>query len=215
MSSHSAIVIVGSGGHALVVAEASQSAGFVTLGFYDPNSQDVSKDDLPIYRSPNELGSVTAFALGVGANYQREEALKDLKKKVPHATFPTIIHSSAYVSPTAGLAEGCVILAQASIGPHSRLGGGALLNTGSSLDHESVMGDFSSLGPGARTGGKVLLGDRSFVGMNSSILHGRTVGSDSVIGAHSLVREDVPANVVAYGVPCRVIRSRDSDEPYL
>lgn len=35
---------------------------------------------------------------------------------------------------------------------------------------------------------------------------GITIGDNSVIGAGSVVTNDIPPSVVAYGVPCRVIR---------
>lgn len=36
---------------------------------------------------------------------------------------------------------------------------------------------------------------------------GVTIGNNSVIGAGSVVTKDIPANVVAVGNPCRVIRT--------
>ena len=41
---------------------------------------------------------------------------------------------------------------------------------------------------------------------------GVTVSENSVIGAFSFVNTDIPANVVAYGVPARVIRELSADE---
>ena len=38
------------------------------------------------------------------------------------------------------------------------------------------------------------------------IMPGVTIGDNSVIGAGSIVTKDIPANVLAYGSPCRVIR---------
>lgn len=38
------------------------------------------------------------------------------------------------------------------------------------------------------------------------ILPGVTIGDDTVIGAGSVVTRDIPANVVAVGNPCRVLR---------
>ena len=45
-----------------------------------------------------------------------------------------------------------------------------------------------------------------WVGAGSIILPGVTIGENSVIGAGSVVTKDIPANVVAYGNPCRVAR---------
>ena len=40
----------------------------------------------------------------------------------------------------------------------------------------------------------------------ATILAGVTIGDNTVIGAGSLVKKDIPANVVAVGVPCKVLR---------
>ena len=38
------------------------------------------------------------------------------------------------------------------------------------------------------------------------VVPGVTIGDDTVIGAGSVVTKDIPANVVAVGNPCRVLR---------
>ena len=45
-----------------------------------------------------------------------------------------------------------------------------------------------------------------WVGAGAIILPGVTIGKNSVIGAGSVVTKDIPANVVAVGNPCRVMR---------
>jgi acetyltransferase-like isoleucine patch superfamily enzyme len=57
--------------------------------------------------------------------------------------------------------------------------------------------------------GKVHLKHNSKLGSHSTVLPGVTIGKNSVVGAHSLVTEDIPDNVVAFGVPAKVIRSLD------
>lgn len=48
--------------------------------------------------------------------------------------------------------------------------------------------------------------DNVFIGMHCLILKGVTIGENSVIGAGSVVTKDIPANCIAAGVPCKVIR---------
>ncbi|MGL4991593.1 MAG: sugar O-acetyltransferase [Sarcina sp.] len=50
------------------------------------------------------------------------------------------------------------------------------------------------------------IGDNVWIGASSVVLPGVTIGENSVIGAGSVVSTDIPANVVAVGVPCRVLR---------
>lgn len=58
----------------------------------------------------------------------------------------------------------------------------------------------------------VQIGDNVFVGTGAMILKGVTIGDNSVIGAGSVVCKDIPANVIAAGNPCKVIRSLDESE---
>ena len=53
---------------------------------------------------------------------------------------------------------------------------------------------------------KVTIGNRVWIGAGVHINQGVTIGDNTVIGSGSVVTSDIPANVVAAGVPCRVIR---------
>ena len=57
--------------------------------------------------------------------------------------------------------------------------------------------------------GEVVLKKNCRVGTHSVVMPGVTIGENSVIGAFSFVTEDIPANVVAYGVPAKVMRKLD------
>ncbi len=52
----------------------------------------------------------------------------------------------------------------------------------------------------------VTICDNVWIGANSVVLAGVTIGKNSVIGAGSVVKKDIPENVVAVGVPCKPIR---------
>lgn len=57
--------------------------------------------------------------------------------------------------------------------------------------------------------GKVHLKENCKIGSHSTILPGVTIGKNSIIGAHSLVLNDIPDNVIAYGVPAKIARKLD------
>jgi len=57
--------------------------------------------------------------------------------------------------------------------------------------------------------GKVILKENSKLGSHSTILPNVTIGKNSIIGAHSLVINDIPDDVIAFGVPAKVIRKID------
>ena len=52
----------------------------------------------------------------------------------------------------------------------------------------------------------ITIKDNVWIGGDVTILPGVTIGEGSVIGAKSLVTKDIPANVIAVGNPCRVVR---------
>lgn len=55
------------------------------------------------------------------------------------------------------------------------------------------------------------VGNNVWIGGNVTVLAGVTIGNNSVIGAGSVVTNDIPANVVAVGNPCRVIKEITKD----
>lgn len=59
------------------------------------------------------------------------------------------------------------------------------------------------------------IGNNVWIGAGSVLLPGVSIGDNSVIGAGSIVTKDIPANVVAVGNPCRVLREiGDHDREY-
>lgn len=215
MSSKGAFVILGAGGHALVLFELSQLLGFEPSFFVDPFVDKATYLGLPIVSKVDSRSlEGVSCGLGVGSNYLRERAFLEVKNLNPTAYFPILVHPSASVSPSALFEEGAVVLAQANVGPGATVGVGALINSGASLDHQSHMNRFSSLGPRAVTGGAVDVGERAMIGMSASVLQNVSVGADTVIGASSMVKSDIPANSVAFGTPASVVRNRQIDDPY-
>ena len=58
----------------------------------------------------------------------------------------------------------------------------------------------------------ITIGNNVWIGAQCCILPGVTIGDNTVIGAGSVVTRSIPANVVAYGNPCRVIRPITSED---
>ncbi len=54
--------------------------------------------------------------------------------------------------------------------------------------------------------GKVVLKKNCKIGSHSIVMPGVTVGENSIVGAFSFINKDVPANVVAFGIPVKIIK---------
>lgn len=52
----------------------------------------------------------------------------------------------------------------------------------------------------------ITVGNNVWIGAGTIVLGGVSIGDNTVIGAGSVVTKDIPANVIAVGVPCRVLR---------
>lgn len=61
----------------------------------------------------------------------------------------------------------------------------------------------------------VKVGSGVWIGANTMVMPGVTIGENSIIGAGSVVTKDIPANVIAFGNPCKVHREiTEEDEKY-
>ncbi|MBP5841749.1 sugar O-acetyltransferase, partial [Lactiplantibacillus plantarum] len=52
----------------------------------------------------------------------------------------------------------------------------------------------------------ITIGDGCWLAANVTVLPGVTIGANTIIGGGSVVTHDIPANVIAAGNPCQVIR---------
>lgn len=60
--------------------------------------------------------------------------------------------------------------------------------------------------------GPVVLKKNCRIGTHSAVMPNVTVGENTIVGAFSYVTKDIPKNVVAFGVPARIIRTLTPDE---
>ena len=58
----------------------------------------------------------------------------------------------------------------------------------------------------------ITVGDHVWIGAGATILPGVGIGARSTIGAGSVVNRSIPADVLAAGNPCRVIRTLEPDD---
>jgi sugar O-acyltransferase (sialic acid O-acetyltransferase NeuD family) len=211
------LLIIGAGGHAISVSDVADSSGYTTLGFVDDTGTGISLLGLVAtdYDLDDHVRAGGLIAIAIGDNYDRERVWNSRFAHVPLDQFPALVHPSAVVSSRAQLGPGCVIHAGVVVGPLANVGAHSILNSASVLDHESVLKDFASLAPGAVVGGRSTIGERSAVGLGASVKHGISVGDDTIIGANSYVHRDISDELVAYGSPARVVRSREPGGTYL
>jgi acetyltransferase EpsM len=119
----------------------------------------------------------------------------------------TAIHPQAIVASDVTIGAGTVIAAGAVINPATQIGEHVIINTGACVDHDCIIEDGAHVCPGARLGGHVTIGRTSWVGIGATVIDHISIGADTLIGAGAVVVSDMPNNIVAYGVPARIVRS--------
>jgi sugar O-acyltransferase (sialic acid O-acetyltransferase NeuD family) len=107
--------------------------------------------------------------------------------------------------------SGTVVCTGTVLTTHITIGRHCLINLNCTIGHDTVMEDCCVLAPGVHVSGASHLEEGVVVGAGAVILPGRRVGRNSVIGAGAVVHRDIPPDVVAVGIPARVIRSRTSE----
>jgi sugar O-acyltransferase (sialic acid O-acetyltransferase NeuD family) len=118
-----------------------------------------------------------------------------------------VIHSTAIIAENVEIGLGIQVMAGGIIQPNVKIGDQCIVNTKASIDHECLLEDGTEVGPGAILCGAVHVETNGWIAAGAVVLPRKVIGHDSIVGAGSLVTKDVPANVVAYGTPAKVIRS--------
>lgn len=210
------IYIIGGGGHAVSVASALLSNGLEPCSFICDTSVGNHILGVPVIDSHAQIGhDEPNFFIAVGDNFTRKKIYHVYREKFPNAKFPRFIHQSSLVGCGVSVGDAAVVMPRVFIGPRSVIGDGCLINTGTIIEHDCVIDPFSSIAPGVCCGGRVHLGALSALGIGANIKHGITIGPETVVGASSYVNKDIQNNVVAYGVPCRIINPRKAEDAYL
>ena len=170
---------------------------------YDPGSEEIFKEQIKCLDRLYDFNATRPTELE-----KREKMLKEMFAEVG---------KDCYIEPPLHSNWG---------GRHVHLGNNVYFNFNATLvdDTHIYIGDCTMLGPNvviATAGHPVLpelrekalqynlpvhIGKNCWLGAGVIVLPGVTIGDNTVIGAGSVVTKDIPANVVAVGNPCKVLR---------
>ncbi|MEZ5383498.1 MAG: acetyltransferase [Microthrixaceae bacterium] len=218
------VMVVGASDHARCTVDVALARGDVqVVGAVADGDQGAEVDLLgvPLLGGTELVGAwwragrIDAVAVAIGANHARVTVAERLLRDTPGLVFATLVHPSAEVADTAVIEPGVVMLPRALVGPRARVGRYGLLTTQCNLNHDCVMAEGASLGPGAQVGGGAVIGRESAVAIGAVVRHGGSVGDFSVLGAGAVLTHALPDRVLAWGIPARVIRSREPGDRYL
>lgn len=201
------LVILGGGGHALVVAEAARATGSEIVGFLDDNPDAVMshRPDPVMWIGPStnlEAIGDRPWIMGFGNLAFREQILHKLDQRELARSARTVIHPRACVSPTARIGRGVFIGPGAVVHTRAIVLDHAIVNTGAIVEHECHVGVNAHIAPGAVIAGGCRVGTSALVGLGARLLPMLSVGDGCVVGAGAVVVKSVIEGVVM-GVPAR------------
>ena len=204
------IIIIGAGGHAKVVAEIIRACNDYNIaGFLDSEKQGEILPDISVIGDDAmlpelfERGIKTA-AVAVGDNKLREKIAEKIIKM--GFELPAIIHPKAFISPTAKIGGGTVVMPGSIIETLAFIEEFAIINTGAIVEHDNIIGKYAHIAPGCSLAGSVKVGERTIVGAGSSVIPNIVIGRDVIVGAGSSVVKNVPDGAVIGGVPAKIIK---------
>jgi sugar O-acyltransferase (sialic acid O-acetyltransferase NeuD family) len=202
--------IFGASGHAKVISELVATTNSKIEALYDdaPNSDNFGL--IPIYNS-NEIvkpAADVALIIAIGNNHIR----KNISSRFSDYNFFSSIDTSAYVSPSATVGIGTVVMRQAIINTEAIIGNHVIINTAAIVEHDCTIDDFVHISPNVTLSGNTSIGLGSHLGAGAIVIPGVKIGKWCTIGAGTVVINDIPDGATVVGNPGKIISFKNSIE---
>lgn len=199
------VVIIGAGGHGMVVCDILTACAVRVVAFVDsdPVKHGTRVLDVPVFADIADVPVVSppAVAMGVGDNASRRREFDRLQER--GFRFVAVIHPSAVVSPRARLGAAVVVMPNVVVNVGADVGDNVILNTACSVDHHCTIGPHSHVAPGSILAGAAHVGEQTLIGAGAVVGPGVSVGARCVLGAGAVALRDIPDDRTFAGVPAR------------
>jgi sugar O-acyltransferase (sialic acid O-acetyltransferase NeuD family) len=102
------------------------------------------------------------------------------------------------------IGNGCIIMGGVKISNDVKIGKGVMIYYNSVITHDVEIADFVEISPSVNILGRAKIGKYSQIGAGATIFPDVEIGSNVVVAAGSVVRNNIPDNVMAAGVPAKI-----------
>jgi len=195
--------IFGASGHAKVVSELVANTNCKIEALYDdaPNSDHFGL--IPIYNSDEIVkpAADVALIIAIGNNQIR----KNISSRFSDYNFFSSVDKSAYVSPSATVGIGTVVMRQAIINADAIIGNHVIINTAAIVEHDCIIADFVHISPNVTLSGNTSIGLGSHLGAGAIVIPMVKIGKWCTIGAGTVIINHIPDGATVVGNPGKII----------
>ncbi len=200
------IAIIGAGGHGKVVADIALKNDYEEVIFFD---DDRTKKECAGFKVIGIFKDIYQyrdydFIVAIGNANIREKLLSHLEEN--NFSITTLVHPNASISRRVEIGKGSVVMAGSVINSDTSIGKGCIINTCSSVDHDCKINDFVHIAVGAHLSGAVTVEEKTWIGAGTTVSNNLNICSHCMIGAASLVIEDIKEEGTYFGVPAKKIK---------
>lgn len=202
------LILIGGGGHCLSCIDVIRLENkFEIVGILDISSKvGTSVSDIKVIGTDEDIprlcGLYKIFLITVGqikSPDKRVELYEIVKKN--GGFLPVIISPKAYVSNSAVINEGTILMHNSLINASSVIGKNCIINTGALIEHEAVIGDFCHVSTHAVINGQVVVGNYSFIGSNAVIANNISLPEGIIVSAGTRVLKTPEKTGIYFGNP--------------
>ncbi|MEE0266249.1 MAG: acetyltransferase [Acutalibacteraceae bacterium] len=197
------VIIIGTGGHAKVVADIVKLSGDSITGFFNDIESTGTFLGYPVLGKTDvyEKYLDNKFIIAIGSTNARIA----ISEKLKNAEWYTAIHPTAVVSSIGtAIGEGSVVCANAVVNPCASIGKHCIINTNSSVEHDNTICDYVHISVGTKLAGNVTVGKGTWVGIGATVSNNISICDNCMIAAGAVVVNNISKSGTYMGVPARL-----------
>jgi sugar O-acyltransferase (sialic acid O-acetyltransferase NeuD family) len=195
------LILIGAGGHARSCIDVIEQEGkFKITGIVGLESEiGLQVNGYEVIATDKDLSTLIGkaqFALIALGQISSPDARANLYLRASKTGFElaSVVSPSAYVSPSAQIGKGTIIMHGAIINAGVKVGSNCIINSRALLEHDTQVLDNCHISTGTILNGGVIVEEGCFIASGSVIKEGVSIGKRSIVGMGSLVHANLSAN---------------------
>lgn len=204
------LIIIGNSGHKKVVSEVATHLGYTIVGIADDAFEKRFEKNGVLYGNSHHISEMVKetsalLFFGIGNNKVRKLIIE--RENLTDEMFARLLSPLAIISKSAQIGSGTLVMPGAIINADAKINKQVIINSGAIVEHDCVVNNYAHISPNATLTGAVKIGEGTQIGASAVVNPTISVGDWVTIGSGASVVKDIQSNVIAVGVPAKVIKN--------